>query len=236
MKLEQQQQAQQLYFQTDLSKTQIAEAIGVTRRSVHNWIRENNWEYLRRCSAAMPSLIVANCYQAMAQLSESILSPARAGEPITRIEVESMYKLSLIVSKLKTRIILSERMETFTGFMDGLQEIAPDLAKTIAPYISQYIAACANINAPATVNARVGRPAPPPPTDPTEAELDQQDIEAWAAERAAVQQVKASTTTRPQPAPATPAPQKPPKADLRKQLRGTASTGPGKAFAHTIAA
>ncbi len=233
MKLEQQQQAQHLYFQTDLSKTQIAEAVGVTRRSLHNWIREHNWEYLKRSGAAMPSLIVANCYQAMAQLSESILS--RSVEPITRTEVEAMYKLALIVNKLKVRTAFNERMETFTGFMDGLQEVNPELARTIAPYVSQYFAACANVNTPAAVNARVARPAPPPASDPSEAQMDKEDIEAWAAERTSAPQTKTTTQPPYTSAPPQPSPQKP-KLDLRKQLRGTASSGPGKVLANTIAA
>ena len=230
MKLEQQQQAENLYFQTDLNKTQIAETLGISRRTLHNWVRENNWEYLKRSGNAMPSLIAANCYQAMAQLSEHILSPERAGKPITREEVDSLYKLTLTINKLKARSILTESMETFTGFLESMRNKSPELADSIGPLISRYVSsgAAANIY---QLKRDASRTAPASHEDNIrEAQLDKEDLRAWAEETAS-----ANTTQNPGETPGQPAQaqnqnqiQKPPKFDLRKQLRGTATTGPGK--------
>ena len=227
MKQQQQQQAEHLYFQTDLSKTQITESIGISRSTLHCWVRENNWEHLKRSGAAMPSLIAGNCYQIMAQLTEHILSDERKNKPVTREEVESMYKLTLTINKLKARVALNESMETFTGFTEHLHNTSPDLAEGIKPFITSYIASCATARTGDIKPRKNSTPAPTSPEqDEIEAMLDAEDIAAWAAEKEAV----ASS-----PAPAfTPALKSaaPPKYDIRKQLRGTATKGPGKAFRH----
>ena len=229
MKQEQQQQAEHLYFQTDLSKTQIAETIGVSRSTLHCWVRENNWEHLKRSGAAMPSLIAGNCYQMMAQLSEHILSDDRKNKPVTREEVESMYKLTLTINKLKARVALNESMETFTGFTEHLRTMSPELADGIKPFISSYIASCA---AARTTDMKPKKTNKSVPTsqeqDEMEAMLDAQDIAAWAAEKEAVASSSAPAFT---PAPALKSAAAP-KYDIRKQLRGTATKGPGKAFRH----
>ena len=225
MKQEQQQQAEHLYFQTDLSNTQIAEAIGISRSTLHCWVRENNWEHLKRSGAAMPSLIAGNCYQIMAQLTEHILSDERKDKPVTREEVESMYKLTLTINKLKARVALNESMETFTGFTEHLHNTSPDLADGIKPFISSYIATCA---ATRTSDMKPKKAFKPVPTseeqDQMEAMLDAEDIAAWAAEG------KLTADQKPTPAAPNPLKAAPPKYDIRKQLRGTATKGPGKAF------
>ena len=223
MKQQQQQQAEHLYFQTDLSKSQIAEAIGISRSTLHCWVRENNWEHLKRSGTAMPSLIAGNCYQMMAQLSEHILSDERKKKPVTREEVDSMYKLTLTISKLKARVVLNENMETFTGFTEHLHAMSPELAEGIKPFITSYIASCAKTRTGDLKPKRQDNTTPSSPEqDQVEAMLDAEDIAAWAAEKEAV-------ASSPAPAPALKS-AAPPKYDIRKQLRGTATKGPGKAF------
>jgi len=227
MKQEQQQQAEHLYFQTDLSNTQIAEAIGVSRSTLHCWVRENNWEHLKRAGAAMPSLIAGNCYQIMAQLTEHILSDERKNKPVTREEVESMYKLTLTINKLKARIALNESMETFTGFTEHLRTMSPELADGIEPFISSYIATCAAARTAGMKPKKAGNTAPASAEqDQVEAMLDAEDLAAWAAKKEAV-----ASSSAPAPTPALKS-AAPPKYDIRKQLRGTATKGPGKAFRH----
>ena len=229
MKQEQQQHAERLYFQTDLTKTQIADTIGISRSTLHCWVRENNWEHLKRSGAAMPSLIAGNCYQIMAQLTEHILSDERKNKPVTREEVDSMYKLTLTISKLKARVVLNENMETFTGFTEHLHNTSPDLAEGIKPFITSYIASCAKTK---TVDMKPKKANTPVPSsaeqDEIEAMLDAEDIAAWAAEKEAVASSPAPAFT-PAPSPALKS-AAPPKYDIRKQLRGTATKGPGKAF------
>ena len=240
MKQEQQQQAQRLYFHTDLSKTQIAETLNISRSSLHSWIRENNWERLKKSAACMPSLIAENCYYIMSHYTEQLLSADHAGKPITREEVDNLHKLSITINKVKNRNTLNESMEMFTGFMESVSEKSPRLLQEIQPLIHEYVAARASITAttfmPSNFNS-TGYIPTPPEQDPTEARLDLEENQALA------ENLKSNTQTQqPQhthtPIPAstqagnvTPTPPSPPVVrSLREQLRGTATTGPGKSF------
>ena len=172
---------------------------------------------LTQCAAAMPTQLATNCYRIMAQLTEHILSPERAGQPITPAEVNSLYKLSVTIGKLKTKPTLNESMEMFAGFTEYLSTLLPELAASIAPLIDAYItsqasagpksAATGNFTAP---NAQSTEPAPAlSPTAPIAGNVTIATSPA-PSERDGVRQA--------------------PKCDIRKQLRGTATKGPGKAW------
>ena len=234
MKHEQQQQAENLYFQTDLSMTKIAETIGVSRRSLHYWVRENNWEYLKKTGEAMPTMIVGNCFQAMARLSDHISSYERRDKPITREEVDSLYKLTLTINKLKARVALNESMETFAGFIEALNDHAPELAEAISPFVSRYVASCAYVNEGHKKAMVYHKPKTNiPEEDLREAELDKEDLAAWEEEKAKAEKEQPAApapssvvNTRPDSVKAEQP--KAPKVDIRKQLRGTATKGPCK--------
>ena len=98
MKNEQQQKAQRLFFQSNFTKTEIAETIGISRSTLDVWISENHWDILRQCSSAMPSQLAENCYRIMGQLTQHILSPEREGQPVTTAEVnENIHSIDGIM-------------------------------------------------------------------------------------------------------------------------------------------
>ena len=205
MKQNHQHQAQRLYFQSGFTKSEIADTLGISRSTLDLWIAENHWDVLKQCSSAMPSALADNCYRIMARLTEHILSPEREGQPITSKEVNSLYKLSVTIGKLKTKATLSESMEMFAGFTRYVGTLLPELAASLAPLFDAYIAA----QSPEA--ARAPLPANPVvPENSSESQLAQH--------------------------PSAPSPSAPahagalPKVDLRKELRGTASSGPGKAW------
>lgn len=146
MKNEQMQEAQRLYFQTEMNNTKIAETIGVSRRTLLYWIAENNWERLRDSASAMPALITEKVYHIMDMLTDQILLPDRCGAPIKREEVDNLHKLSMTIRKMKARATLNESMEMFANFTDYLQLADPALAGQLAPHIDLYITAQASLS------------------------------------------------------------------------------------------
>jgi hypothetical protein len=261
MKLEQQQQAQRLYFQTDLSKTQIADALGISPRSLHYWIRHNNWERLKKNAQHIPATLAENCYYIMGHLTNGILSEARADSPVTPQEVNMLYKLILTINKLKARATTNESMETLARLTDNISKRDPKLAADLQPHINEYIADCAATDTSAFMPDRFNSSAHIPEASQNTGEdnLDREDIAAWAEETAGANRPQYPVTNEsanaPVSAPLASAPRpnaagtaksespvqfvKPPKfdTDIRKQLRGTATTGPSKNFRrHTAAA
>lgn len=186
MKTEQQKQAETLYFQTSLSKTEIAEAVGVSRRTLHYWVQQNNWDAIRQASCAMPSFLAGNCYLILAQLQNSILS--RTDAPVTMPEVNAIYKLATTISKLNAKGALSEQLEALTHFMEFTERFDPALAGALQPVLSAYAGHSA---AP----QQVGFTSPPPQQSAEEHQLDLRDQAAWQEELASTK------SSAPSPAP-----------------------------------
>lgn len=227
------QEAQRLYFQTEMNNTQIAATVGVSRRALLYWIAEHNWERLRDSASAMPALITEKVYHIMDMLTDQILLPDRCGAPITREEVDNLHKLSMTISKLKARYTLNENMEMFAGFTNELQHTDPALAEQLAPHIDSYIATRAYVSSSRLTAEKVAAVERRADAKWENARDDRQDAEATRS--LAAQSAPSGST--PPPAAVVPSPleragvtPKKEKFDIRKQLRGTSTKGPGKSF------
>ena len=169
MKQEQQQQAQSLYFQTDLSKSEIATMLGISRSTLHSWVRDYNWDHIKKSALHIPSQLAENCYFIMARMQEDILSEERRDKPATYQEVNALYKLTLTASKLKTRNLLNETLELGAHFIEFVDHQSPAAADFIKPYIDGYIVSRA-ASASSTQTEQ----------DDLEARLDLEDLRYWA--------------------------------------------------------
>ena len=179
MKQEQLQQAQHLYFQTDLSKTEIASMLGVSRRTLHYWAQYNQWERIKKSAAHMPSQLAENCYFIMAKIQEDILSEAHSTKPVTLQEVSALYKLTLTINKLQKRT-LNQTLEMSDQFMEFVNQQNPEAADFIKPYMDDYITSRAKDQAQrsATIKPKE-QPAAPTEKDKIEGQLDLEDLRYW---------------------------------------------------------
>ncbi len=173
MKTEQQKQAENLFFQTNLTKTEIADAVGVSRRTVHYWVQQNHWDAIRQASRSMPTFLAGNCYLILAQLQNSILS--RTDAPITMQEVNAIYKLTNTISKLNGKGSFSQNLEALTHFMEFTESQNPALTDELQPVVAAYAGQQAAGQQPISFTP------PPPRESPEEQQLDLEDLAAWAA-------------------------------------------------------
>lgn len=183
MHTEQQEKAKHLYFQTDLGITEIAEALSIPRRTMHYWIRQNNWDRQKRAASAMPSMLAENTYHIIARLTQHLLSDERAERPVTAGEANTLHKLTLTVNKLKTQATLNEKMEVMAHFIDHINIVSPKLAETLQPVVEDFIRYSASGSTPPAPIATQRRYTPE--EEALEARLDAEDEAAWAAEEEA---------------------------------------------------
>ena len=178
MNLEKRQLAKNLFFQTDLTKSQIAAMLGISRRSVTYWIREGDWIRLKSSAQHLPSLLAEKCYHMIGHLTEIYLSERRINNPISNKEIDGLYKLTLMIGKLKNRSTLNESMEMFGFFLDGVRAKNPDLALKLTPHIEDYVASRAAIYTRDVMPERftgIGGRIPEIEEDKTEEQLDNRE-------------------------------------------------------------
>jgi len=145
MENEKRQIAKNLYFQTNLTKTQIAGMLNVSRRSIGNWVKEGDWARLRESARHLPSLLAENCYHIIGHLTENYLSERRITNPVTTKEIDGLHKLTITATKLKNRNTLNESMEMFGFFMEMLKSRNSRLADEVMPYIDEYMSSRAGV-------------------------------------------------------------------------------------------
>jgi transposase-like protein len=148
METEKKKQAKELYLQTDLNKSQIANTLGVSRQCLYSWIREDGWDRMKMATENLPAMLVENCYYLFGNLTRQYLSEFRAQLPLTAAEADILHKLAMTINKLKKRSTLNESMEMFAFFMDKVKHRDPKLASVLSPLIDEFISARAALCIP----------------------------------------------------------------------------------------
>jgi hypothetical protein len=177
MQNEKKHQAKTLYFQSGLNNSQIATLLNVSRRSISTWVKEGDWNRLKQSAKYLPSMLAENCYHIIGHLTESYLSERRLTNPVTYKEIEGLHRLTLTAKKLQNRCTINENMELFGYFMEMVSQRNPELARSIHPYIDEFISARASVYTqhiqPDTFNS-MGR-IPVHEEDISELQLDRQE-------------------------------------------------------------
>jgi len=145
MKNQQQEQARDLYIQTNLSKTEIADKIGVNRRTVYQWSVDGDWDVLRQSARCMPSILAQKVYHLIGHFTDHLLQRDSAYQSVNKDDVYVLTKLVTAVTKLKAGSTASENMETFTLFMEGLKQKDGFLFEELGPHVNEFITSKATL-------------------------------------------------------------------------------------------
>ena len=139
MKNEQQQLAKELFLDTNLSKTEIAEKVGVDRRTIRIWSQEGNWENLRRSSQHLPAMVAEKCYYLIDQYATHLLSDGGTISTFSHKDAHAINQLASAIKKIKTRSAVNESMEMFNYFIEDVKRKDPKMAENISPFIEDYL-------------------------------------------------------------------------------------------------
>jgi DNA-binding XRE family transcriptional regulator len=184
MKTNEQEQARQLYIQTNLSKTEIGEKLGVNRKTIYQWSVDGDWEVLRASARSMPSILAQKVYHLIGHFTDHLLQRDVAYQTITKDEVNTLNKLVNMVAKLKAGSTASENMETFTLLLEGLKVKDPFLAEEMAPHFNDFVTSKATMahNSFLMNGFEKNATKPFPEKDLTEKWQDEKDYDAILAE------------------------------------------------------
>ncbi len=135
---EKQQQAYNLYFNTDHTSSEIADILDVNRKTLYLWVKNGKWEEMKRAANVAPGMILLDVYGHVGAINNKI----RQREPDDRIptmeEVEKLRKLLGMVKNINKNHIGSY-MESFTElvrFISGSDEV---LSWKVAEYAKRYV-------------------------------------------------------------------------------------------------
>lgn len=131
-------QARRLFFQSKLTKAQIAAILNVKPRTLFDWIQEGDWKCARSAAANAPMLISERYYAQLHAINETIRERRERPYP-TKEESDIIRKLTLSIKQIKMRLGISETMEVFTHFSNYLSHNRPAHMQEIMDCMSAYL-------------------------------------------------------------------------------------------------
>ncbi len=115
-----QDQARHLYMTTSCTQREIAEQLGVSERTIYNWIKGNAWDRLRQAAYAAPVMIAENLCSQLVELQNDIAGREAGKRYPTMQEAEITRKLITGIEKMKKYPSLPQStqvLETFKQFI-----------------------------------------------------------------------------------------------------------------------
>jgi DNA-binding XRE family transcriptional regulator len=139
IKEQQQETARDLFFQSDLTRSQIAEQVGVSEKTIYLWTKAGDWRKLKSASRLMPSLIVEHFYSQVQELNDNIRNREPGNRFPTVQEAEIFRKLVLTAERLKKKQTRGEYSEMFQKFMQWLLPQNEEHLKLFTNYASAFL-------------------------------------------------------------------------------------------------
>jgi transcriptional regulator with XRE-family HTH domain len=146
MKPEQKLHAKNLFFGTGLTQEQIAEKVGVNRKTIRLWSQQDNWIRLRQAERHLPSMVAEKCYYMVDQFITSRLSENNNASNYSWKDADFVNKMASAIKKFKARSAINESMEMFNFFLEDVKRKDEKMAEAISPFIEDYFDNRANIS------------------------------------------------------------------------------------------
>ena len=172
MKPNKKQLAKDLFLQTDKTRQEIADILGINRKTVYNWMQREKWEEMKKAALQAPGFILQNVYNFIQRLNSKIDKRGPEDNCPTMDEVNMLNKLINMSTKLKV-YATGSYIQVLEQLVRYVYQTDTDLAAKIVKISDRMIRATViNEDYYATATA-LGLPIPitAPTTAPTIADI-----------------------------------------------------------------
>ena len=139
---DQKKQALDLYINQSFTQQQVADAVGVCVRTIHNWVKQHAWDRLRLATHQAPALIADNFSSQLVELQNNIAAREPGKRFPTTQEMEVMRKLTVCINNTKKTVSLpqvTQMMRMFRSFVFDTRK--KEFASIVADVIDSFIEA-----------------------------------------------------------------------------------------------
>lgn len=132
--------AMQLFLSTDLTQKMIAQIVGVTEKTVGNWISKDDgaWKKLKVARTVTKQNVIANAYRQLMELDKTIAERDERNYP-TSAEADIQAKIATKIDKLERQYNLSTYYTVFEEFTKYLMSVDTEAAKSLIDFMLEFL-------------------------------------------------------------------------------------------------
>jgi DNA-binding XRE family transcriptional regulator len=139
---DQKKQALDLYINQSFTQQQVADAVGVCVRTIHNWVKQHAWDRLRLAAHQAPALIADNFSSQLVELQNNIAAREPGKRYPTTQEMEVMRKLTVCINNTKKTVSLPQVTQMMLMFRSYVFDTRKkEFASIVADVIDNFIEA-----------------------------------------------------------------------------------------------
>lgn len=136
-KKEEQNYAQILYVSENLTAKEIASRVGVTQKTMGRWIKDGNWDQLRKSMLVTKQKMITMLYDQLEALNNDI-AKRQPAIPNGK-EADIISKITTSIQRLETEASIAETIEVAKSFINYIREYDLEFAKKITEHFDSYI-------------------------------------------------------------------------------------------------
>lgn len=128
--------AQLLYTRYDMNAKEVALQTGAPEADVRRWVKEGNWDGLRRSLLTSREEQLKNLYDILAAITTQ--AKQNSENPNTK-DADLIIKYTAAIKNLETDIGVGEIIDVIKPFVVWLMKKDLEMAKKLTGYFDQYI-------------------------------------------------------------------------------------------------
>jgi transposase-like protein len=131
--------AAMLYLKENLTQSEIADKVGISRVTMNKWIKSEKWEERKAGITLTREEQIKNFYRQVTEINELILGRDKGKRYATSAEADALSKLSGAIKKMETKTGIADIISVGTRFIEFLRPIDLDKAKDFTRLFDIFI-------------------------------------------------------------------------------------------------
>lgn len=128
-----------LYIRENMTQAEIAEKVGVTRKTINGWINKERWDEHKAAIMLTKEEQIANLYRQVAAINECISNRPSGERFATPDEAKTISTLASAIDKLEAEYGIADIISVLKAFINHIRTKDLDTAKLITPLANAYI-------------------------------------------------------------------------------------------------
>lgn len=129
--------AQLLYVNENLTAKEIATRVSVAQKTMGRWIKDGNWDQLRKSMLVTKQKMITMMYDQLEALNNEITKREPA-VPNAK-EADIISKITTSIQRLETEASVAETIEVAKSFINYVREYDLDFAQLTTKHFDSYI-------------------------------------------------------------------------------------------------